>query len=169
MQLSLTDLGCTAVPIAVKLKVGLTGLKPGVTKLTFKATAGGKVDKDKLILTCNPGAAPSLGTTMQPVFTASCALVGCHDLTNSGNLNMEAGNSYAEIVGVASESSLAKGAKLVEPGNIKKSYLARKILGQGLAKFDTPMPSGCPVLGPCLTDEEKVQILTWIQAGAPNN
>jgi hypothetical protein len=168
--LPLGETACTAAPYLVRVKLDFKGLKPGVTKLAFKASAGAKSDKDKLTLICNPGAAPSLANVLQPVFTAKCATPTCHQTQSaSGNLNMETGVTYGESVGVPSESGLAKGLKIVDPGNVKGSYLVRKILAKGLARFDSAMPQGCPVSVPCLTDEETAQILTWINAGAPNN
>jgi hypothetical protein len=168
--LSLSEPACTTPPYLVSVKVGLSGLKPGVTKLSFKATAGKKTDKDKLTLTCNPGAAPSLADVLQPIFTTTCATPTCHQgMSPSGDLNMETGNTFGDTVGLAAVSTLARGLKIVEPGSIKQSYLARKILVKGLSRFDAAMPQGCPVQVPCLTDEEKIKILTWIQAGAPNN
>lgn len=168
--LPLTTPACTTPPYAANLKVSVAGLKPGVEKLTFKAKGGTKTDKDKLTITCNPAAAPSFANVVQPIFTAKCATPTCHQgLAPSGNLNMETGNSYAALVNHAPDSGLAKGLDIVEPSSIKKSYMARKILAQGLAAFDSPMPQGCPTATPCLTDAEKIQILSWIQAGAPNN
>jgi hypothetical protein len=53
--------------------------------------------------------------------------------------------------------------------------MARKILGRGLSgngSNGAMMPQGCPGVAPaggCLTPAEQYQILSWIQAGAPNN
>lgn len=168
--LSLTDAACTAGPFKAPVKITLAGVKKGVTKLTFTAASGGKKDKDKLVITCNPGLAPSLATVVQPIFTAKCAIPTCHvGLSPSGELNMEDGQTYAQLAGKNAVSTLAHGLKDIEPGSLKKSYMARKVLGQGLSQFDSPMPQGCPVLSPCLTPEESATILTWIQGGAPNN
>ena len=166
-QLSLSETACTTAPYLVKVKVDLSGLKPGVSKLSFKATAGKKTDKDKLVLTCNPGAAPSLADVVQPILTDRCfSTPTCHQ---SSLPRMESGDTYANTVGVASASFFGHGRKVIEPGSVKESYLARKILAKGLSRGDPAMPQGCPLQEPCLTDEETAQILTWIQAGAPNN
>ena len=60
----------------------------------------------------------------------------------------------------------------VNPGSVKQSFLARKILGHGIGPTSL-MPQGCPSIIPpvpaCLTESEIFTILAWIQGGAPDN
>jgi hypothetical protein len=157
---------CTAPGLAV-VPVTQTPakLKPGVATLKTVAVAGGKKDKDKLKLSCAPGH-PTLARDVQPIFTELCTYSGCHSgPVPQGNLSLEDGQSLASLVNQKSTSSF----KLVrvKPGNLKKSFLAQRVLGLG----NLPrMPSACPdVVAPvtrCLTDQEIYVILAWIQAGA---
>ena len=67
---------------------------------------------------------------------------------------------------------------LVQPGIVKKSYLAQKILNEKIVGL--PMPQGCPNLPPaggcpsgaeggCLDNSQFFAILAWIQGGALDN
>ena len=169
---SLTQ-GCTRTSLRLPLKVSLAGIKPGKSKLTISATSGGKTDRDKLRFTCVPSkTAPSFAQDVQPIFTERCATSQCHSASlNAGSQNLAAGSSYADTVGVRSleDRKLLR----VKPGSLRASYLARKILGQGLPPAGpAPMPQGCPGFVPtsgCLTPAELFTILSWIQNGAPND
>jgi hypothetical protein len=155
--------GCTTPGLSVPLRVALSGIKPGVAKLTVTARAGGKPDKDKLRLTCQPSATPPPFAAVQAIFTAKCATAGCHDaITRSQGLALQTGAAVASLVGVPS-TEVGK-FPLVQAGSIKRSYLARKVLGQGLpASNPTRMPTGqLP-----LPDAELFTILSWIANGAP--
>jgi hypothetical protein len=155
---------------AIPLKGGTTlaPIKPGVASFKMKATAG-KADVDKLKLSCLPGA--QLARDVQPIFTAKCATTGCHaGATPAGAHTLEAGKTYADNVNV--KALVPKNGLRVKPGSVKGSYLARKILGIGIKDGTALMPSGCPGLPPtsgCLTPQETVTILSWIQRGAPND
>lgn len=158
--------GCTTPGLAVPLRVSLAGIKPGTAKLSVSANAGGKPDRDKLRLTCLPSTTPPSFAAVQAIFTGRCAIAGCHNAVSSqvsAGLDLHEGVAYANLIGVrATESPLA----LVTVGNTKRSYLARKILGQGLPRFSpTRMPTGS---GP-LPDEELFTILSWIKNGAPGS
>ena len=165
--LPLGESGCTTPGYTVATKApAITGIKPGVSKFTATAVESGKRDRDVLKLTCQP-AAPSLAADIQPIFDTKCATPACHVGTPaSGNLNLEAGNSIADTVNQPVVSTFAKAHVRVKPGSIKGSYLARKILGKGLVRFDAVMPQACGATVPCLTDAEKYLILAWIQSGA---
>ncbi len=155
--------GCTTAGLSVPLRVALAGIKPGVAKLTVTVRAGAKPDKDKLRLTCQPGSTPPPFAAVQAIFTAKCATAGCHDaITRSQGLSLQTGTAHASLVNVPS-TEVGK-FPLVQAGSIKRSYLARKILGQGLpASSPTRMPTGqLP-----LPDAELFTILTWIVNGAP--
>jgi hypothetical protein len=166
--------GCTPARIRVPLKVSLKGIKNGVAKLKVTASAGGRRDTDKLRLTCTPAPnAPSFAAAVQPIFTSKCAVPTCHVGTPILGLsapNLEAGNAYEMIVG---QRGLQSRKTLVQPGSLKKSYLAAKILGQKLMPGTLRMPQGCPngplPPGGCLDEAQTFTILHWIQRGAPDN
>jgi hypothetical protein len=165
--------GCTAPGLVVPLKTSLAGVKAAKIRLTVTAASGGKTDRDKLQLSCAPAStAPSLAQVVQPIFTNRCAYSGCHDAATahdgvSGNLVLDPGVARANVVGV--HATLGK-LDRVDPGSVKKSEMARRILSQGYAPGGLPMPQGCPGITPahgCLTDQEKAAILAWIAGGAP--
>jgi hypothetical protein len=163
--------GCTPAALAIPLKLSLAGIKPGVAKLTVTASSGGKRDKDKLKLTCAPSSVvPSFRSDIQDaIFTPKCATLNCHDrFRREGGQSLEPDEGYTSNVGTPSLGM----PKLdrVEPGNIRKSYMARKILG--LKILGGVMPYGCPGFPPeggCLSQGEITTLLSWIANGAPNN
>jgi hypothetical protein len=162
--LSTSAQSCTD-PGLVKLTIAnsATKLKPVKVTLRLTAVAAGKKDKDTLKLVCNP-AKPGLAATVQPIFTTNCTYAGCHSgLLPQSSLSLEEGQSAASLA----KPALGSPRTLrVKPGNLKKSYLAKGLFGDGAIL----MPDGCPdVIAPverCLTDIEVYTILAWIQAGA---
>ena len=178
--------GCTPAGLAVPLKISLAGIKPGKSRLAITASSGGKRDRDKLRLTCLPSTvAPSFALQIQPIFTAKCAYAGgCHDSAFHGGASgqvLEPAVAYAQTVNVRAQE-VPKFLR-VKPGSIKNSFLARKILGEGLvpqpAAFGR-MPLGCPngsgpcvgsacPTGGCLSPAEILTILYWIANGAPSS
>jgi hypothetical protein len=163
---------CTASTpgFTVALKGGATlgPIKKGLASFKVTGTAD-KPDADKLKLTCVPGA--QLARDVQPIFTAKCATTGCHaGTTPAGAHTLEDGLTYADNVNVKALNP-ANGLR-VKPGSVKGSFLAKKILALGIKDGTLPMPSGCPATPPtsgCLTPQEIVTILSWIQRGAPND
>jgi hypothetical protein len=163
---------CTAASpgFAIPLKGGTTlaPVKNGVAAFKVAATAG-KVDVDKLKLSCAPGA--QLARDVQPIFTAKCATTGCHaGPTPAGGHTLEDGKTWADNVNV--KTTNPRNGLRVKPGSVKGSFLARKVLGLGIKDGTAQMPSGCPGLPPtsgCLTPQETLIILSWIQRGAPND
>ncbi|HXJ36740.1 MAG TPA: hypothetical protein VMS22_22115 [Candidatus Eisenbacteria bacterium] len=164
-QLSPSAQTCTA-PGLVRLSIAPSQakLKPAVVTVRTTAVAGGKKDKDKLKLVCNP-ARPGLAASVQPLFTATCTYTGCHSgELPQASLSLEDGQSLAALVNQRAVRSpkLAR----VKPGSIKKSFLTKGLFGVGARR----MPDGCPdIVTPverCLTDAEIYTILAWIQAGA---
>ncbi len=125
---------------------------------------------------CKPSVDPasvSFQGNLQPVFTASCALGGCHDAASSvQGLNLSVGASYSQLVNMRSTEK--RTLKRVQPGAPDASYLIQKL-------EDTPgisgtiMPPGCSAGGtgtngaPCLTADQMEMFRTWILACAPNN
>lgn len=156
--------------VPVKYRAGaLAPIKQGVAKLRVTAVADGKKDVDRLALTCLPGV-PSFEQYVRPIFEKSCAIETCHDsvIGDLGGLSLEPEVARATTVGMPADAPTK--LPLVEPGSIKRSFLARKLLGKGLpAASSAKMPEGCPVTVPCLTNDEVTLILSWIQGGAPDN
>ena len=166
--------GCTVPGLVVPLKVSVAGIQPGKVKLTVTAVAGGKKDRDKLKLTCGANTTvPSLANDIQPILTTHCAIPQCHSgPAPSAGQSLEAGHTWATDVNVRATDS-PKFLR-VKPGNIRASFLARKILGGTAvpALGGAEMPQGCPGRPPsggCLTPGEIYTILAWIKGGAPNN
>jgi hypothetical protein len=164
---------CTTMALRLPLKLGLV-LKPAKSKLTVTSSSGGKKDKDKVRLVCQPSTtSPSLATDVQPILTQRCAIPACHvGSSPGGGQNLEVGQSYSQSVNVRSIGS--RKLLRVKPGNVKASFMARKILGIGIPQGigGSIMPQGCPGLPPsggCLSDEDKFTILYWIKNGALNN
>jgi len=160
---------CTAPGLAVPVRASLAGIAPGVVRLTLTARAGARRDRDRLTLTCMPAAAgPSLAT-VQPILTARCAVVGCHQGTPpTSEPTLEDGRTHDATVGVPSAN--VPSLRIVAPGDLAGSYLARKILGKRIVDRTSRMPLACPKTPPasgCLTADETATILAWIQAGAP--
>lgn len=169
----LTVGACTTPGFAVPIKRAPAKLKPGKAKLKVLTVADGKKDADKLTLTCLP-ASPSYAAQIQPIFTARCANPTCHDNDSvAQGLNLTAGVAPATIVNVPSTQGGA--LRIVQPGSLKKSFLAKKIVPGTKLKFleGLTMPQGCPSApisdGGCPTDAEIYSILAWIQAGALAN
>jgi hypothetical protein len=162
--LSTSSPACTD-PGLVKLAIATSQvkLKPAKVTLRITAVAGGKKDKDTLKLVCNP-AKPSLATNVQPIFTANCTYAGCHSgAFPQSSMSLEEGKAAASL----SQRALGSPRTLrVKPGNLKKSYLARGLFGDGAVL----MPDGCPNVVPpverCLSPVEIYTVLAWIQAGA---
>jgi hypothetical protein len=103
---------------------------------------------------------------IQPIFTANCALSGCHagTLPQQGQ-NLSEGVAYQNIVNVA--SSERPGMKRVLPFQPDSSYLVHKIQGTQLSVGGSGerMPLG----GAALTQSQIDIIRAWILAGAKNN
>ena len=116
----------------------------------------------------------SFGSTIQPIFTASCALAGCHvGPVPTGNLDLTPGASYRQSVGVSAQQ--VPRLKRVKPGDPDASYLVQKIEG---APGLSPMPPGCQGQpcgssgnngARCLCPDEIAAIRQWILECAPNN
>jgi Bacterial Ig-like domain (group 2) len=111
-------------------------------------------------------ASAQLAADVQPIFSASCALSGCHGgATPQLGQNLTTGNAHGSIVNVASMEvpSLFR----VTPFEPEQSYLVHKIRGTqaSVGGSGGQMPLG----GGALPDAEINIIRAWIQAGAANN
>jgi len=109
--------------------------------------------------------AVSFSTHVQPVFSNSCALSGCHTGSNPPHgLNLSAGLAYGNLVNVpAAEAPLDR----IEPGLPDSSYLIHKIQGTQLTVGGSGarMPFGGPYLSQATIDT----LRAWVAKGAKNN
>jgi hypothetical protein len=108
-----------------------------------------------------PTGEPSLSNDVQPLFTAQCALSGCHDvMAGSGELVLLEGQAYSQLVNVS--SILEPGRKRVLPGDPENSYLIMKL--ENRQSEGEAMP-----LGGSLGAGEIQLIRDWIEKGAKDN
>lgn len=115
-------------------------------------------------------AAPPTYAQVQTIFTQSCAIGGssCHSSSGlRGGLDLSAGNSYAQLVGV---DSVAINMKRITAGNPDQSFLWHKIANtfSSLAQCrgadcGAAMPM---VAGSMLSADQLALIRAWIVAGA---
>jgi hypothetical protein len=117
---------------------------------------------------CVPASAGAVSfcADIQPIFTANCALSGCHaGAAPQLGQNLSPGNAYASIVNVPSQE--VPTLDRIEPGAPDASYLINKIEGTAasVGGVDTRMPLGQGALPAADID----LIRAWIAAGAPNN
>jgi len=131
---------------------------------------------------CSPGASCAAGmcqcgtetvsfaSDVQPIFTASCASMGCHDgVGGSGrpggpggggsDLDLTPGNAFASLLNATTNCG-----PVVAPGDPGGSLLIGKLTGSELCS-GTQMPKGDPPLAEDLIDT----IATWICQGADDN
>jgi hypothetical protein len=113
--------------------------------------------------------AASFAQNVQPIFNARCT--SCHSGTNAtGDLDLSAGVSYANLVNRAASSSCAAavpGAVRVRPADTAGSMLWRK-LANTADKCGRAMPFGSTGLITVARSEFDI-IEKWIQDGALNN
>ena len=106
-----------------------------------------------------PVAQPSLRTDVQPIFTARCAIVGCHITATEANYGLvltDATTSRNNIVNVP--SGKYPPFLRVVPGNSVSSVLAAMIDDQEM-----------PKAGPPLSQGTIDTIKNWIDQGAQDN
>jgi len=104
---------------------------------------------------------PSFSDDIQPIFTQSCAVSGCHGSSTAGGLDLRQGRSYAELVDAAAAGE--PGRILVLPGNAGDSYLVIKL--EGRQSIGSRMPLG----GTPLSAARINTIRNWITGGARDN
>ncbi len=104
---------------------------------------------------------PSFAYNIQPIFTASCALYGCHNSTARARLVLLDGPAYMNLVNV--DSIQVPAMKRVLPGDATNSYLVVKV--EGTQTVGTRMPQGRDPL----TEVQIQNIKNWINRGARNN
>ncbi len=103
---------------------------------------------------------------VQPIFTAQCALSGCHaGPSPGGDMNLEQGQAYGNIVNVVSSS--VPTLKRVLPGFPDSSFLVHKI--QGTQASVGGSGQRMPLTNCCLSQDQIDLIRSWITVGARNN
>ncbi|MFP6665323.1 MAG: hypothetical protein VCC00_14100 [Deltaproteobacteria bacterium] len=113
------------------------------------------------------GAAPGgeYAAIQAQVFNTSCVTGACHSSgTRAGDLSLEEGESYAELVGVlaSNPAAAARGLLRVTPSEVGSSFLIAKLNGMLDAGEGSLMPLGAPPLSP----DELAMIEIWIENGA---
>jgi hypothetical protein len=114
--------------------------------------------------TPTPTLPATLAAIQSEIFSPRCAIPTCHDsAAKSGNLVLEAGASYAALVGVEPDVDTARMAGLlrVDPAVPDNSFLLVKLVGPPLSQG-----SRMPLVGRLLSDGEVAVIRAWIAAGA---
>ena len=118
-----------------------------------------------------PGAGSSFAKMQTSVFTASCAVSGCHvsaTAAASGNLVLSPDVAYENLVGVrpANLAAARDGLKRVMPGKPDSSLLFQKIV-LALAAHGGDYGNVMPVGTQALSQGQVDFIRKWIEAGAP--
>ena len=151
----------------------------GSTQERFDLTEDGTVDFDDFLafvadygkVTHEEGASEvggSLSTfdlIQEHVFNESCLSSSCHNSVGAaGELSLEPGEAYGNLVGIESVNSRARSEGLlrVTPGDVDQSFLIRKLTGSGVGYGDA-MPRGFGSLDGIVIDA----VTSWILAGAP--
>jgi len=121
--------------------------------------------EDQIVNQCNDeinsgSKLSTLSEIQMNVFDVSCATSGCHIGPNPpANLNLEAGNSFSNLVNVS--SILYPGEKRVVAFESENSILIKTLRGT----ISTQMPAGSSPLPNSIIDS----IAVWIDEGAKNN
>lgn len=86
---------------------------------------------------------PTFSEIQANVFTPTCATANCHSGgAPAAALNLEAANSYAQMIGIPSAQD--PGVQLVNPGNPNASYLITKLEGPGASGGVMPPVGALP-------------------------
>lgn len=129
---------------------------------TSTTVAGGATTSTSTVTT---PALVSFAGDVLPIFTANCALTGCHTGPSpEEGLDLRPGRAFATLVNVTSRE--CGQFKRVQPGQPSASYLVFKIVGPPQPCFSGDrMPDGAPPLS--AADQATIQ--AWIMQGALNN
>lgn len=149
--------GCFAVNVLEDSAGAGTGGSTGGTGGTGGdvPTTGGSVSGG------GDGGSCDFAGDVQPIFTASCALGGCHaGATAQLGLDLGEGVAYAALVGVDSASQ--PGTLRVSPGDPAASLLLLKV-------GPTPPVGQRMPLGGALSAAEIATLEAWVAAGAPES
>lgn len=152
--------------VALKIAVGqnLTLACGSCTTVTTTSSTSSSTSSTSSTSTSMPTALTF--TTIQSVFSTSCAGSGCHDgANNSGNLGNidDKAKAYAELTteNVSCSPTSLAGKTRVVPGDADQSFLLKKLSGThdcGLAM---------PAVGPSLSPAFLEGLRLWIESGAP--
>jgi hypothetical protein len=145
-------------------RIDTTGLASGLAAgSTLIRASTGSVTSAPVTLQVGSAAGPDFATDVQPIFSRSCAVSGCHGgQFPAEGMSLEAGSAWAEIVDVRSISGVPM--DIVEPGDPQNSMLYHKIaLCDAVCISGERMP---PAPRPHLSAAEIDVIQDWIAAGA---
>lgn len=115
-----------------------------------------------------PGPQPTLTLSagVQPIFSVSCALSGCHVGPNAVlGQDLSVGRTFGSVVDVPSVEAPA--LRRVRPFLPDSSYLVHKI--QGTQATVGGSGERMPLIGGAVTAEEIAVVRAWIAAGALDN
>lgn len=106
---------------------------------------------------------------IQPIFTVTCALAGCHTgAAPTGGMNLSAGNSYNALVNVNTSAGCnSGGSKRVLAFDIHSSMLWQKLTPDG-GYCNSSMPRNLVILR-TQQPASFAKIEAWIGQGAANN
>lgn len=156
-------------PRALDVEVTVPESTAAGTEISMRLVNGdGQVDELRAALVVDDdggggGDLVSFAADIQPIFTANCAVAGCHvGPSGQAGLVLEPGQALGNIVNVPSSQMPA--LSRIAPGDPANSYLVRKIGGGG-AFIGAAMPLGrAPLSG------AQIQaIVRWVEQGAMNN
>jgi len=104
---------------------------------------------------------PSFASDIQAIFSANCALSGCHNASAASGLVLSQGLAYANLVNVKSSGEPAK--IRVIPNDATNSYLVIKIEGRQSVGGRMPLSASA------LSANRIQNIKNWINRGAKDN
>jgi hypothetical protein len=115
--------------------------------------------------TPSPPPGTTLSRDVQPIFSANCALSGCHaGATAQLGQNLSTGQTFQSVVNVPSVESGLLRVKAFEPDS---SYLVHKVQGTHLSVGGSG--GRMPLIGGPLSRTEIDLIRAWIAEGAQDN
>ncbi|MBI4518932.1 MAG: hypothetical protein HY699_24335 [Deltaproteobacteria bacterium] len=106
----------------------------------------------------------TLANLQTRIFTPDCARAFCHTaIDQAGELVLEEGHSFEQLVGIGASNFAAKQAGLVrvQPGDPEHSFLLIKVAGP-----DPSQGSGMPLGGDALAADKIELMHAWIRQGA---
>lgn len=116
--------------------------------------------------TGNNGGDDTFERIQREIFDGNCLTAGCHNSqSRSGNLDLSAGNSYAQLVDRVPDNETARVAGLLRVDSTRpdNSFLLVKLTAPGAGEGGR-MPLDSPALAPAQLD----RIREWIVSGAPS-
>jgi hypothetical protein len=151
------------MPVGTNNFLAAKGMLLATVTLAMAACTAGDgagLDQNGQPIPTNPVATSDFQQIQDTIFTPICT--ACHIGANAPQgLRLDAANSYAMIVNVA--SSEVPGLMRINPGNPDASYLVQKI--QGSAAQGVRMPANGP---PYLAQDQIDLVRRWVAAGAPS-